>query len=121
MSHSFLQFFKATIDNMALGTIFLPIKIPRTQYYRGLNMVCMLRILIVNLGFQKWFTTSTMASTSMFSESLPLHYCNCISHIYLNYILFLYFICIVSRIFQLCTFGTLILSEALSCRFICVI
>ncbi|XP_020211536.2 cytochrome P450 85A [Cajanus cajan] len=34
---SFLKSFKATFDNMALGTISLPIKIPGTDYFRALK------------------------------------------------------------------------------------
>lgn len=35
--NSFIQYFKASFDKMALGTISLPFKIPGTQYYRGLK------------------------------------------------------------------------------------
>ncbi|KAG5079814.1 hypothetical protein AAZX31_02G113700 [Glycine max] len=48
--NSFVESFKATFDSMALGTISLPIKIPGTQYYRGLKarekVVTMLRELL---------------------------------------------------------------------------
>ncbi|RDY02306.1 Cytochrome P450 85A, partial [Mucuna pruriens] len=48
--NSFLQSFKAIFDKMALGTISLPIKIPGTDYFRGLQarekVVTMLRELL---------------------------------------------------------------------------
>ncbi|RDY04244.1 Cytochrome P450 85A, partial [Mucuna pruriens] len=48
--NSFLKSFKATFDNMALATISLPIKIPGTDYFRGLTargkVVKMLRELL---------------------------------------------------------------------------
>ncbi|KAG2376902.1 Cytochrome P450 [Vigna angularis] len=48
--NSFIEYFKASFDKMALGTISLPFKIPGTQYYRGLKarekVLAMLRELI---------------------------------------------------------------------------